>query len=119
MLTLSLRAQVPLRRVNQAYVIATSTSIDVSGVDSSKFDDAYFKAAEKKTAKKGESEFFESEPEKKVWCCWLMKAKVQQSRYVGMRRSVELQGGSMPRIRAGCLWVADPLLRYSKQAVGF
>jgi len=33
---------VPLRRVNQAYVIATSTKLDVSGVDVSKIDDSYF-----------------------------------------------------------------------------
>merc|ERR1711906_63594 len=33
---------VPLRRVNQAYVIATSTQVDVSGVDVASFDDAYF-----------------------------------------------------------------------------
>jgi large subunit ribosomal protein L6e len=60
--------QVPLKRVNQAYVIATSTKVDVSGVDISKFDDGYFKAAEKPREKKGEDEFFkaaESE-EKKV-----------------------------------------------------
>lgn len=35
--------KIPLRRVNQAYVIATSTTVDVSGVDVSKFDDSYFK----------------------------------------------------------------------------
>lgn len=35
--------RVPLRRVDQTYVIATKTTVDVSGVDSSKFDDAYFK----------------------------------------------------------------------------
>lgn len=52
--------------MNASYVIATSTSVDVSKVDVSKFEDKYFKAVEKKTTKKGESEFFESEPEKKV-----------------------------------------------------
>jgi len=44
---------VPLRRVNQTYVIATSTKVDVSGVDVSSFDDAYFA---KEKGKKGESE---------------------------------------------------------------
>ena len=33
---------VPLRRVNQKYVIATSTSVEVKGVDVSKIDDAFF-----------------------------------------------------------------------------
>lgn len=34
---------IPMRRVNQAYTIATSTVVDVSKVDVKKFDDAYFK----------------------------------------------------------------------------
>lgn len=51
---------VPLRRVNQAYVIATSTKVDVSGVDCSKFDDKYF-AKEKTKQKKSEEEFFDPE----------------------------------------------------------
>eukprot|EP00250_Pteridium_aquilinum_P001565 c11756_g1_i1 orf=163-855(+) len=53
---------VPLRRVNQAYVIATSTKIDVSSVDAGKISDSYFKREVAKK-KKGESEFFEAEKE--------------------------------------------------------
>lgn len=33
---------VPLRRVNQAYVIPTSTKVDVSKVDTTKLNDAFF-----------------------------------------------------------------------------
>lgn len=33
---------VPLRRVNQRYVIATSTKVPLDGVDASKIDDAFF-----------------------------------------------------------------------------
>ncbi|MBA0601321.1 60S ribosomal protein L6 [Gossypium raimondii] len=55
---------VPLRRLNQSYVIATSTKVDISGVNVEKFDDKYFaKEVEKK--KKGEGEFFEAEKEDK------------------------------------------------------
>ena len=40
---------VPARRVNQAYVIATSTKADLpKSLDVSKFDDAFFKKAESK-----------------------------------------------------------------------
>ena len=38
---------VPVRRVNQAYVLATSTKVDVAGVDAKKFNDAYFKKEKK------------------------------------------------------------------------
>lgn len=44
--------RVPLRRVDQSYVIATSTKIDVSGLDLSKFDDVFFKRT-KVTKKSG------------------------------------------------------------------
>mmetsp|Transcript_14628 Transcript_14628/g.40644 ORF Transcript_14628/g.40644 Transcript_14628/m.40644 type:complete len:177 (-) Transcript_14628:504-1034(-) len=48
---------VPLRRVNQAYVIATSSKVDVSGVDVSSIADDYF-ARSKESTTEGEDEFF-------------------------------------------------------------
>ncbi|KAG5725004.1 60S ribosomal protein L6 [Termitomyces sp. T112] len=51
---------VPLRRVNQAYVIATSTKLDLEGftVDQ-KFNDAYFTKVAAKGSRSAEEEFFE------------------------------------------------------------
>lgn len=54
---------VPLRRVNQTYVIASSTKVDISGVSLDKFDDKYFAKQVEKKKKKGEGEFFEAEKE--------------------------------------------------------
>jgi len=56
---------VPLRRLNQAYVIATSTQVDVSKVDVSKVDDAFFvrKTAKKAATKDGE-QFFAKDAKK-------------------------------------------------------
>jgi large subunit ribosomal protein L6e len=57
---------VPLRRVNQAYVIATSTQVDVSKVDVSKIDDKFFaRAADKKAASKDGEAFFAGDKAKK------------------------------------------------------
>ncbi|XP_009356996.2 60S ribosomal protein L6 [Pyrus x bretschneideri] len=56
---------VPLRRVNQSYVIGTSTKVDISGVNVEKFDDKYFAKEVEKKKKKGEGEFFEAEKEEK------------------------------------------------------
>jgi hypothetical protein len=49
--------------VNQSYVIATATKVDVSGVNLEKFDDGYFAKEADKKNKKGEREFFEAEKE--------------------------------------------------------
>ncbi|CAK9154911.1 unnamed protein product [Ilex paraguariensis] len=56
---------VPLRRVNQSYVIGTSTKVDISGVNVDKFDDKYFAKQAEKKKKKGEGEFFEADKEEK------------------------------------------------------
>ena len=56
-------AQVPLKRVNQAYVIATSTKVDLKGSDVSKLEDSHFKAADKPKEKKGEEGFFKKDTE--------------------------------------------------------
>jgi large subunit ribosomal protein L6e len=58
---------VPLRRVNQAYVIATSTKIDIEGVKvDEKINDSYFAKAVVKGAKSAEAEFFsEGKPKEK------------------------------------------------------
>lgn len=49
--------------MNQSYIIATSTKVDVSGVNLEKFDDDYFAKEGDKKIKKGEGEFFEAEKE--------------------------------------------------------
>ncbi|GAA6016365.1 hypothetical protein JCM10207_003839 [Rhodosporidiobolus poonsookiae] len=56
---------IPLKRVNPAYVIGTSTKVDLSGLDVAKFDDAYF-TKPKKAARATEGEFFGEGKEKKT-----------------------------------------------------
>ncbi|CAK9043091.1 60S ribosomal protein L6 (YL16-like) [Durusdinium trenchii] len=64
----------PIRRINQAYVIATSTTVDISGVNTDKIDDAYF--ARVKEAKEGEEGFFDNQ--EKINPEWLEKRKADQ-----------------------------------------
>ncbi len=51
----------PLRRVNQAYVIATSTKVDLSGVKLPEIDDSHFKRS-KTTSSTEEEAFFSEKP---------------------------------------------------------
>merc|ERR1712217_636852 len=55
---------IPLRRVNQAYVIATSTKVDVSKADVSKFEDTYFGKTKTPKSKKGKEDFLDGEEAK-------------------------------------------------------
>ena len=53
---------VPLRRLNQSYCIATSTKVDIKGIDSSSITDAYFSKTKKESKKaEGKSFFVRSE----------------------------------------------------------
>jgi len=54
---------VPLRRVNQIYVIATSTKINLSSVPVDNLDDKFFKRV-RKAKKNAESDIFDSKKEK-------------------------------------------------------
>merc|ERR1712007_278636 len=49
---------VPLKRVNAAYVIPTSTKLNVSGVNVSSVDDGYFAKTASKASKNAEDGFF-------------------------------------------------------------
>ncbi len=55
---------VPLKRVNQAYTLTTSTKVDIKGVDASKIADALFKK-DSKSKKAGENKFFAEDAKKK------------------------------------------------------
>ncbi|TMW68760.1 hypothetical protein Poli38472_006228 [Pythium oligandrum] len=54
---------VPLRRVNQAYVIATSTKVDLSDVTLPEIDDSYFVKPKSSGKKSAEEQFYESSDE--------------------------------------------------------
>lgn len=73
---------VPARRVNQAYVIATSTKINLpADLDTTKFDDAFFKSVEKVSAKKDEMFTEESKP-KELTAQYLQAQKTLDTKLV-------------------------------------
>ena len=51
---------VPIRRVNQAFTIATSTKVPLAGVNVDKIDDAYFAKAKSKGTKSADGFFKEA-----------------------------------------------------------
>ena len=55
---------VPLKRVNQAYVIPTKTKVDLQNVNVNDVDDGYFAKLKAKKLKKSEETFFATSPEK-------------------------------------------------------
>jgi len=57
---------VPLRRLNQTYVISTSTKVDVSGVDVKNITDEFFAKVEAKEEKKKAGDFLKEAEKKKV-----------------------------------------------------
>ncbi|GMM30214.1 hypothetical protein DAMA08_029590 [Martiniozyma asiatica (nom. inval.)] len=57
---------VPLRRVNQRYVIATSTKLLLDSLDLSKFNVEYFAREKTPVAKKSEKDFFGEAPKKVI-----------------------------------------------------
>ncbi len=52
-----------MKRIDQRYVIATSTKIDISGVKVDHLNDDYFKKEAKPKQKKGEATFFAEKKE--------------------------------------------------------
>lgn len=59
---------VPLRRVNQAYVIATKTKVDISSLDvPAKLDDSYFRRSRVR-AKAGSSGIFAESKQVRLYC---------------------------------------------------
>jgi large subunit ribosomal protein L6e len=60
---------VPLRRLNQAYVITTSKTVDISGVKlPESVNDKFFVATEEAKKAKSEAAFFTAEEGVKVRC---------------------------------------------------
>jgi len=54
---------VPLKRVNQAYVIPTSTKVPLEGINCEKIDDKYFGKTLHKYTKRNRDSFFKAHPD--------------------------------------------------------
>ena len=85
---------VPARRVNAAYVVATSARVDVTGVDCSAFGDDFFaKPSKDRSSKKSEEEFFAApSAEKKALPAAYVAAQGALDAALGAKLSDELKG---------------------------
>ena len=52
---------VPLKRLNQAYCIPTSTTVSLEGVDVSNVNDDFFGKKSKRRKRRGEDEYFNTD----------------------------------------------------------
>jgi len=96
---------VPVRRVSQAYVIATSTKLDISSVDTSRFTDEYFTESKVKGMKKeGEEEFSWGTHQKR-----LLPVTIER---LLRRRLTMVFWRLLRRLRIDCWW-DDEESRYS------
>merc|ERR1712232_183025 len=82
---------VPLKRVNEAYVIPTSTTVDVKSVNTSALNDAFFAKTKVKSAKTDENAFFNNQAEMTAE----EKAKIAKKR----EAQKEVDGKLMPVVK--------------------